>query len=116
VAADNNKIQSLFERFGWENVGGSCYRYPALAAAPGPEDWLNCVIPALMLFRSYVLARGVTVSRYSLDAHSSTGHDGVVGQAPSLQPTFLNDAPTNPTYGKKHLKSWLIATRTAVPY
>jgi hypothetical protein len=23
-----NRIQSFFERFGWENLGGSSYRYP----------------------------------------------------------------------------------------
>lgn len=48
------RIKSMFERGRWENVGGSCYRYPPLAAKAELEGWFNRVVPALMLFRAYV--------------------------------------------------------------
>jgi hypothetical protein len=31
-----NRIQSFFQRFGWENLGGSAYRYPRLGTN---EKW-----------------------------------------------------------------------------
>lgn len=112
---DNNHIQSMFERFGWKNVGGSCYRYPPLGSDPLlTEDWLNRVIPALMLFRAYVLKTGVTVSRFSLDAHSSTGHDGKYGDAPVAQPVLM--APVNGSFGVKNLEEWLDGVTAAVAY
>ena len=39
--ATRNRIQSLFERLGWENLGGSSYRYPQLGANQPTEDWFN---------------------------------------------------------------------------
>lgn len=112
---NNNHIQSLFERFGWENVGGSCYRFPPLASDPmHPEDWLNRVIPALMLVRAYALKKGLTVSRFSIDAHSSTGHDGKYGDPPLAQPILMT--PGNGSFGEKNLNDWLDAVTAAVPY
>lgn len=29
-----NRLQSMFERFGWQNLGGSSYRYPTLGETP----------------------------------------------------------------------------------
>ena len=76
--ADNNqrnRVQELFEKLGWQNVGGSSYRYPPLGQA-GVEDWLNHVIPALMLFRKYLQSSNrVTLTKFSLDAQTSTGYD-----------------------------------------
>jgi hypothetical protein len=50
-----NYIRSMFERFGWKRLGGSVLRYEV--GENEEEDWLNDVVPALMLFRSYVVAR-----------------------------------------------------------
>lgn len=71
------QIGALFERFGWERLSDEAYRYPRLAAeqdAPPLEDWFNHVVPALMLFRCYMLSHGLTVNAMTLDAHSSTGY------------------------------------------
>jgi hypothetical protein len=52
----HNYIRSMFERFGWERLGGSVLRYEMRDAQ---EDWLNDVAPALMIFRSYLLAKDI---------------------------------------------------------
>lgn len=71
------QIGSLFERLGWERVGSDSYRYPSLTAEGGSttaEDWFNHIVPALMLFRCYVLTHRLVVESITLDAHSSTGY------------------------------------------
>lgn len=71
------QIGALFERFGWERLGAETYRYPRLAVeqdTPQLEDWFNHVVPALMLFRCYVLSHGLTVNALTIDARSSTGY------------------------------------------
>lgn len=73
-----NRVQEFFEKLGWQNLGGSSYRYPQLGAQKQHpvEDWLNHVIPALMLFRRYVLsAPRVKLTKFTLDVQSSTGYD-----------------------------------------
>ena len=115
---DNARILSLFQRFGWVSVGGSCFRYPALNAKEHPEDWLNNVVPALMAFRCYLLkvnkTRKVTCSHYSLDAHSSTGYDGEVGRAPAENQELTK--PDNEQFGVKNLKTWLKACVNEISY
>jgi hypothetical protein len=77
--AAHNRIQSLFERLDWENLGGSAYRYPKLvlpnSAKDGSdvEDWFNHVIPALSLFRAYAVLPTSKVSKFTIDVQSSTG-------------------------------------------
>ncbi|MEZ5785917.1 MAG: hypothetical protein R3D62_05425 [Xanthobacteraceae bacterium] len=61
--AERNYIRSMFERFGWSRLGGSVFRYQVIEGQ-SEEDWLNDVIPALMLFRSYVIANSVLHSRH----------------------------------------------------
>lgn len=80
-------VGSLIERLGWERLDASTYRYPPLGAersGEAPEDWMNHVVPALMLFRSFVLSRRLTVRSYTLDANSSTGYrrDAEIGSPP----------------------------------
>lgn len=111
-----NRVQSLFERFGWENVGGSCYRYPPLRRRPAAEDWLNHVIPALMLFRAFVLKQNLQVNRYSLDAHSSTGHTAAVPN-PIVGAGHIDLVrPNNQQFGARNLIEWLEGTTGSVPY
>lgn len=75
---DRTRITLCFKRLGWESIGGSSWRYPALE--PGgqhaSEDWFNHVIPALMYFRSLVEHSGMNVTQYTLDAHSEAGFRG----------------------------------------
>jgi hypothetical protein len=111
-----NRVQSIFERFGWENVGGSCYRYPPLQPTPPAEDWLNNVIPALMLFRAFILKQGITVERYSLDAQSSTGYSGSYSNPIQAAGNIKLFTPKQPQFGLKHLKAWVDGTATSIPY
>src|ERR1700722_6520419 len=74
--SDHAQIKRFFERFGWQNLGGSAYRYPRLGTEDQPvEDWFNHVIPALMLFRTYVLSSKRPLPRFTLDVQSSSGHN-----------------------------------------
>ena len=64
---DRNYIRSMFERFGWKRMGGSVFRY---AKTEGEEDWLNEVVPALMIFRSYIVAKSIDLNFFTLDTNS----------------------------------------------
>jgi len=72
----SNQIGSLIERLGWERLDAGTLRYPRMGERSGVEleDWFNHVVPALMLFRSYVLTKGLAVKSLTLDAQSSTGY------------------------------------------
>lgn len=73
---DRGRIYAAFQRLGWENIGGSAWRYPALGSQNISEDWFNHVIPALMYFRSLVEHAGINVYNFTIDAHSEAGHRG----------------------------------------
>lgn len=76
---DRTRINLAFRRLGWENIGGSAWRYPKFqprANNHSPEDWFNHVIPALMYFRSIVENKGITVTNFTIDAHSVAGYRG----------------------------------------
>src|SRR5580692_3862224 len=78
---DRTRIIAAFERFGWEHIGGSAWRYPRLGAQPPSEDWFNHVIPALMYFRCLVEHASLRVTKFAIDAHSEAGHkDPAIGQ------------------------------------
>lgn len=106
---EQNRIQSFFERFGWENLGGSSYRYPRLGTDDQPvEDWLNHVIPALMLFRSYAISSG-KLTKFTLDTNSSTGYspNSNYGQ-PAISGAQTTLYKTQQAaFGEKKLKDWL---------
>jgi len=82
---DRTRLIVMFRRLGWEHIGGSSWRYPAIGSEHPSEDWFNHVIPALMYFRSLVKAKGIQVTKFTLDAHSEAGYrmtpNKVVGQA-----------------------------------
>src|SRR5690348_16853257 len=80
-----NRIQSCFERLGWQSLGGTAYRYPRLGSKQRVEDWFNHVVPALMLFRAYVRSTSGRLTRFTLDVQSSAGfdEDGKFGDAPA---------------------------------
>ena len=116
AAIHNNRMQSMFERFGWQQIGGSCYRYPHLTNVPAVEDWLNHVIPALMLFRTYVAGHDLQLSKLTIDAHSSTGIDAeqAIGIQPMTGPAIPLSPPTNNQFGEQNLREWV--DTVPVPY
>ncbi len=98
----------MFLRFGWQNLGGSTYRYPRLGAEKQPEDWLNHVVPALMLLRSYFTSCDRPLLRFTLDAHTSTAidRDSRVGSAPRNSQDILCDSRKR-EFGESNLLKWL---------
>jgi len=98
---DRTRITACFQRFGWEHIGGSAWRYPALGTANISEDWFNHVVPALMYFRSLVEHAGINVYNFTIDAHSEAGHRGratpPLGEAITAG-NLLVMYPANPTY------------------
>ena len=89
---DRTRLELAFRRLGWEHIGGSSWRYPALGSSHASEDWLNHVVPALMYFRSLVVHAGLKVTKLSLDAHSEAGYrdtpSGPVGRPISAADTI----------------------------
>ncbi len=108
-SVDYNRIQSMFERFGFENLGGSSYRYPQLGTQPHTEDWFNHVIPALMLFRAYAVKSKKEIRKLTLDTQTSTGYAPIAKfgtcPKPASEIKFYN--PKNAQFGLKNLKAWL---------
>jgi hypothetical protein len=106
--AERNYIRSMFERFGWRRLGGSVLRYQ-LIEDQDEEDWLNDVIPALMLFRSYVLAKNIKVNFFTLDTNSvtridHTDPDELLGYAPQDGANTHLYPPTNPQSSEKRIR------------
>ena len=118
---DRNRLQSMFLRFGWENVGGACYRYPPLPrissgtqqVQPVREDWLNNVVPAIMCFRAFILKHGLRLAKHSIDIQTSTGSHGSQPQT-GTKVDLKN--PNQQAFGKKNLQTWLDAVTSAMPY
>lgn len=98
---DRTRIIACFQRFGWEHIGGSAWRYPALGTENVSEDWFNHVILALAYFRSIVCHGNLSVYNFTIDAHSEAGHRGgakpPLGQ-PIQQAADITLYPANPTY------------------
>jgi hypothetical protein len=71
---DRGRMSAAFARLGWEHIGGSAWRYPALGTTNASEDWLNHVVPALMYFRSLVEHANLNITKFTIDAHSEAGY------------------------------------------
>ena len=113
---DRSRIRSAFERFGWEHIGGSTFRYPAFAHTGDFEDWLNCVVPAFHFFRSFVLSKEVTLSAFTLDTHSSSCFKNrVAGAAPEDGGLLPLVPPTNGQMGEQPLRDWVSKTAQSIP-
>lgn len=107
---ERNRIQSSFERLGWQNLGGSSYRYPRLGTQDQPvEDWFNHVIPALTLFRQYLIESGRSLSCFTLDVQSTTGFDPSTGfgSGPVDGQAIQLYTPTNTAFGERNLREWV---------
>jgi len=111
AAADTNErnyIRSTFERFCWDRIGGSVFRYD-LTDGTGQEDWLNDVVPALMIFRSYCLAKKIQVRFFTLDTSSVTRIDvsdpeAIVGTRPVNGADLELCTPTNVQSSEERLR------------
>jgi len=106
--AERNYVRSMFERFGWRRLGGSVLRYQ-LIDGQDEEDWLNDVIPALMLFRSYVLAKKITINFFTLDTNSVsridwTDSEKLLGYAPTDGTELHLYPPTNAQSSEKRIR------------
>jgi len=105
---ERNRIQSAFERLHWQRLGGSAYRYPALGSV-ADEDWLNHVVPAFMLFREYLLASGRLLTKFTIDAQTSTGGPiAAFNPNPTLGNLLQLSQPTNVQFGAAQLREWLL--------
>lgn len=105
-----NWVQSMFERLGWQNLGGSSYRYPKLGADQPVEDWFNHVIPALMLFRAHIIQNGKVLKKFTLDAQSSTGFvraEQVFGHPPLSAGDISFYEPGNAQFSQNRLETWI---------
>jgi hypothetical protein len=109
---DHGRLKAMFERFGWENLGGTAYRYPRLGTDDQPvEDWLNHVVPALMMFRAYLTNHPeVTLERFTIDTNSSSGYNPAsgFGTPPVEGREAANYEPRHPGhFGQQNLWDWL---------
>lgn len=82
---DRARVVACFKRLGWEHIGGSAWRYPALGTENVSEDWFNQVVPALMYFRSMACHADWNVSRFTLDAHSEAGYRAAEGLGAKIE-------------------------------
>src|SRR5262245_47777942 len=111
AAADPNErnyIRSMFERFGWQRLGGSVFRYQ-LIEGQHEEDWLNDVVPALMLFRSYLVAKNIQLRFFTLDTNSVTRIDhtdpgALLGYSPKDGDKTHLYPPTNTQSSEKRVR------------
>jgi CRISPR/Cas system-associated endoribonuclease Cas2 len=117
---DRNYLRSMFERFGWKRVGGSVLRYDGEEQADGSmqEDWLNCVAPALMFFRSYVLEKKLKLTFFTIDAASTSFLDNsdpiaMLGRAPEAGTALPLVAPICEQSAAATIRKFVDATATA---
>lgn len=120
---DHAYLKSAFHRLGWQSIGSTAYRYPRLGTLDQPvEDWLNHVIPALMLFRAYCATKPLAVDDFSLEVHASSSgfvparaaEDGIEArpefgrkaQSGNDIPLYLSPPPHH-HYGETKLRNWI---------
>jgi hypothetical protein len=109
-----NRIRGAFERLGWERMGNTGYRYPRLDETSMTEDWINRVIPALMLLRAvarHFAQTGRGLVKYSIDVHSSTGfnQERAVG-TPALSGGEINlfrPSQAGRACAERRLRDWI---------
>jgi hypothetical protein len=111
--SERNYIRSTFERFCWTRLGGSVFRYD-WKDKTGQEDWLNDVVPALMIFRSYCLAKKIKVTFFTLDTSSVTRLDmsdseAIVGSEIESGDDKRFCTPTNSQSSEKRLRRAITA-------
>ena len=119
---DRTYIRSMLERFNWRRLGGSVFRYEGIPDATGTlqEDWLNHVVPALMFFRSYILAKSITLARFTIDTSSVAHIDQsdpalLLGTPPQIAAALSLVNPTNVQSSEQALRAFITANTAAMP-
>ena len=96
-----NYVRSMLERFAWERLGGSVFRYTGrVKNKKREEDWLNDVVPALMFFRSYIIKHEIQLKFFTLDTSSIARIDfsdagATLGNQPLAGEDLLFKTPSN---------------------
>jgi len=118
---DRNYIRSMLERFHWRRLGGSVFRYSGTTDINGDvyEDWLNHVVPAIMFFRSFVLANNIHLRFFTLDANSISLLDHsdpaeLLGSAPAKGPGLVFATPSNGRSSVKTIRKVVDAAIKAI--
>ena len=118
---DRTYIRSMLERFHFKRLGGSVFRYSGIVDANGntQEDWLNHVVPALMFFRSFVVAHNITLKFFTVDAssismldHSDPGSP--YGAAPTNGAALSLNTPSNVQSSEQTIRGFIDAASGAV--
>jgi len=114
---DRNRIRVVFERLGWEVMGGTAYRYPRFGSENVSEDWFNHVIPALMYLRALCENRDVAMEKFTIDASASAGlrSGGAGAEMKSSKNLELYTPSSNESVlTEKRLREWLESCATSV--
>ena len=93
-------LRSMFERFGWERLGGSVLRYNGRQIGNRfYDDWLNDIAPSITFFRAYIVQHNLTLKFLTIDCISTSFLDFSDLQAPLGNPpeTGLNLTMRPPT-------------------
>lgn len=123
----NNRVQGLFQRFGWEHVSQSQFRYPS--SNRGSVTFIgamNCYIPALFCFLVYLIVSRMELAAFTLSGDIDVVHNanapnapGNASPAPNPDTYILdNKCPrvTVNAFGRKNLIAWLTQAQKYFPY
>jgi hypothetical protein len=115
--AQRNYVRSMFERFGWTRLGGSVLRYQGrkITNQGLVEDWLNDVVPAIMLFRSYALSHAIELTRFTVDATSVARVEPGYGRRPRIGAALALKNPTNRQSSAQALRTFVDDCVAAAP-
>jgi hypothetical protein len=107
-------VRSSFERFGWEQIGGSTVTYSGrMIGGRLQEDWFNDVAPAIMHFRSYVLKHKLKLNKFTINAASfsivdyTPSNKKKLGRRPLAGSNLKLKKPTNNQSSAKRLQAFV---------
>ena len=103
------RLKSMFKRFGWQAIGGSVFKYPSSEKSNEPEDWLNHVVPALMLLRTFVIAKELSLDSFCLSASSFTEVQRTPrrGRLPTNTKILRDPGKSDQAFGEAQLLKWI---------
>lgn len=115
-----NYVRSMLERFYWQRIGGSVFRYDGEPQPDGSkaEDWLNHVAPALMFLRSFAIKNNISLNFFTLDANSVAFVDHsdpavLLGRQPQAGVNLPLAVPTNTQSSEKTVRDFVDAASNA---
>lgn len=108
----HNYVRSMFERFGWKQIGGSTVTYSGRKiSGVSQEDWLNDVVPAIMYFRSYLLKHKLKLNKFTINALSFSVLDHTskkkLGRRPLAGSALKLKVPMSKQSGEKRIRSFV---------